>query len=47
MDIFHLAPLHKMKGKNSKTFQHFLFFSEMRVISFLAHYHSLIRKSSL
>lgn len=52
MDIFHLAPPHKMKGKDSKTFQHFsfsfsFFFTEMRVIFFLAHYHTLIRRSSL
>lgn len=39
MDIFHLATLRKMKGKDSETFQHLFFslsfFSGMRVRVFL------------
>lgn len=51
MDIFHLAPPHKMKGKDSKPFNTFFppsfFYWNESDFFFLAHYHSLIRKSSL
>ena len=51
MDIFHLALAHKMKGRDSKPFNTFsLFFPfllKWEWFFFLAHYHSLIRRSSV